>query len=372
MDISKLPDNPYILLTPGPLSCSKTVKAKMLTDHCTWDAEYNNIVEDIRTRLVKIAAEKPEDYTATLMQGSGTFSVESVIGSAIPSDGKLLVIANGAYGQRIAQIASCLKISNLLLDCGETGVPDMTEIEQILKTDKAITHMAMVHCETTTGILNPVEEAGKLAATYGKIFILDAMSSFGGIPFTMEQYNASFMISSANKCIQGVPGFGFIIAKRNEMEKCKGQARSLSLDLYGQWNEMEKNHGKWRYTSPTHVVRAFTQALVELETEGGVQARFQRYSKNQKVLSDGMQNLGFKTIIPEEYQSPIITSFLYPEAEFSFESFYKKLKTEGFVIYPGKISAAPTFRIGSIGHVFPEDMERLLKAVAETRSKTLA
>lgn len=226
--------------------------------------------------------------------------------------------------------------------------------------------MAVVHCETTTGILNPLKEIAHMVKMHGKKLIVDAMSSFGGVPLDVEELGIDFMISSANKCIQGVPGFGFIIARKSELAHCKGVSRSLSLDIYDQWETMEKGHGKWRFTSPTHVVRAFKQAMDELEAEGGVQARHERYCRNHEVLVAGMRSLGFKTLLDDTIQSPIITSFLYPDAAFDFKEFYKQLKTKGFVIYPGKISQADTFRIGNIGDVFPEDFSRLIDAIKST------
>lgn len=189
------------------------------------------------------------------------------------------------------------------------------------------------------------------------------MSSFGGIPIDMAQLGIDFLISSANKCIQGVPGFGFVIARKSSMMRCKGVARSLSLDLYDQWETMEKGHGKWRFTSPTHVVRAFMQALKELESEGGIEARNKRYRENHNVLVEGMRSLGYETLLPDEWQSPIITSFYFPTTDFDFNSFYQKLKDKKFVIYPGKISQADTFRIGNIGDVYPDDFRQLIKAI---------
>lgn len=362
--MNNIPDNPYLLLTPGPLSTTKSVKAAMLKDWCTWDKDYNDIVQDIRRELVEIATAEPEPYTSVLMQGSGTFCVESVIGSAIPKEGKLLVLANGAYGQRIAKIAHTLGIACCVQDSGETAPIDIILLIKNLEADQSITHVAVVHCETTTGMLNNVMEIGKIVKSYGKTFILDAMSSFGGIPMDVAQIGADFMISSANKCIQGVPGFGFIIAKRAELLKCKGKARSLSLDLFDQWDTMEKGGGKWRYTSPTHVVRAFYEALHELKTEG-IANRYIRYSSNQKLLLEGMKKLGFRALLQKENQSPIITSFHYPNEDFSFEKLYHALKDKGFIIYPGKISEADTFRIGNIGEVHKEDIVKLLSAIEE-------
>jgi 2-aminoethylphosphonate-pyruvate transaminase len=358
------PSNPYILLTPGPLSTTLTVKQAMLRDWCTWDDDYKQLIQDIRLKLVTIAT-RHNGYTCVLMQGSGTFCVESVITTAIPYGGKLLVLANGAYGRRIAQIAERVGVDFLVHDAGDTAPPDLVHLEQTLLADTAISHVAVVHCETTTGMLNPIETIGRIVKAHNRVFIVDAMSSFGGIPLDAHGVGADYLISSANKCIQGVPGFGFIIARSDELAKTKGRARSLSLDLFDQWETMEKDAGKWRFTSPTHTVRAFAQALQELKIEGGIAKRCRRYCENHRVLVEGMQELGFQTLLPPENQSPIITAFHSPVDDgWAFDKFYQHLKQKGFVIYPGKVTEADTFRIGNIGDIQSEDITRLLEAVA--------
>jgi len=360
-----IPDNPYILLTPGPLSTSKGVRAALLRDWCTWDADYNEtIVQDIRRRLAALAAEDARPYSAVLMQGSGSFAVEACLGTAVPKSGRLLILTNGAYGKRMVEMARVLGIAHRELALGETEAPGAGDLLEALGADPGITHVALVHCETTTGILNPVEELARVAKGEGKTLIVDAMSSFGGIPFDAGRLGIDFLASSSNKCIQGVPGFGFVIARRDALEGCAGNARSLCMDLVGQWREMDKS-GKWRYTSPTHVVRAFRQALDELDAEGGVAARHARYRENHRILVDGMRSLGFQTLLPDALQSPIITSFLYPDARFEFKAFYEAVKAKGFVLYPGKISQADTFRVGNIGEVYPADMRRLIEAARE-------
>jgi len=360
-----IPDNPYILLTPGPLSTSKGVRNAMLRDWCTWDADYNEgIVQNIRCRLVALATTDTESYTVVLMQGSGSFAVEACLGTALPQNGKLLILTNGAYGDRMVEMARVLGINHTEMSMIETKVPTAAELEAAISKDPDITHVAIVHCETTTGILNPLEELSHIVKAAGKTLIVDAMSSFGGIPMDIGKLGIDFLVSSSNKCIQGVPGFGFVIAKRDVLEGCAGNARSLCMDLVGQWREMDKS-GKWRYTSPTHVVRAFYQALDELEAEGGIAARCARYSENHSVMVAGMRELGFTTLLPDNMQSPIITSFLYPDDKFDFKAFYEAVKAKGFVLYPGKISQADTFRIGNIGEVYPEDMKRLVNVVRE-------
>ncbi|MGN5051022.1 2-aminoethylphosphonate--pyruvate transaminase [Aeromonas veronii] len=358
----------YLLLTPGPLSTTATVRAAMLQDSCTWDADYNQgVVEPIRRELVRLATgpEYQSDYSVVLLQGSGSYVVESVLGSAIGVDECLLIINNGAYGARMGEMARCLGLRHHELDCGETTRPEPAAIEAMLARHPEITHLAMVHCETTTGMLNPLDEVAALCQRRGIRLIVDAMSSFGGIPIDMGRLGIEFLISSANKCIQGVPGFGFVIARRAALAACAGRARSVSLDLHAQWQTMEQQGGKWRFTSPTHTVLAFAQALRELDEEGGIEARHQRYSENQRTLVDGMSALGFAPLLPEKWQSPIITAFYSPaHPDYRFADFYQRLKAQGFVIYPGKVSQADCFRIGNIGDVTPERVRDLLAAMA--------
>ena len=354
----------YLLLTPGPLSTSETVREAMLQDWCTWDKDYNEgIVTPIRKGLLAIAGLDEDEYTDVLLQGSGTYCVEATIGAGVKPTDKLLILANGAYGKRMAQIAEYYHIDHVLVSLHETELVTGEVARKALEANPDITHLSMVHSETTTGLLNPIEEVAEVLKGRNITFIVDAMSSFGGVPIDMKKLDIDFLVSSANKCIQGVPGFGFIIAKKDKLIATKGNARSLSLDIYAQWETMEKGGGKWRFTSPTHVVHAFYQAMKELNEEGGIVARSERYKQNHRTLVDGMRALGFKTLLPDASQGPIITSFLYPTADFDFHSFYDQLKAKGFVIYPGKISDADTFRIGNIGDIFPDDMEALLQAI---------
>jgi 2-aminoethylphosphonate-pyruvate transaminase len=337
----------------------------MLRDWCTWDADYNEgVVQDIRRRLVAAATADTGDYSAVLMQGSGSFSVEACLGSALPRNGKILILRNGAYGARMADMTRALGIDFIEYAERETEALKAERVASLLSANPDVTHVAFVHCETTTGVLNPLEEIANAVKRAGRMLIVDAMSSFGGIPFDAGSLGVDFLISSSNKCIQGVPGFAFVIAKRDALQCCAGNARSLCLDLYGQWREMDES-GKWRYTSPTHVVHAFRQALDELEAEGGVGARYARYRENHRVLTGGMRKLGFLTLLDDALQSPIITSFLYPSPNFDFGVFYRKVKDKGFVLYPGKTSEADTFRIGNIGEIYPEDIRRLLGVIAE-------
>lgn len=358
----------YLLLTPGPLSTSETVRKAMLQDWCTWDKDYNEgIVTPLRHDLLEIAGLDEEKYTTVLLQGSGTYCVEATIGASVGPNDKLLILANGAYGKRMAQIADYYHINYILVSLSETEIVTGEVARKALEENPGITHLSMVHSETTTGLLNRIEEVAEVIKGKGITFIVDAMSSFAGVPIDIERLGIDFLVSSANKCIQGVPGFGFIIAKKEKMIATQGNARSLSLDIYAQWEAMEKGKGKWRFTSPTHVVRAFYQAMQELKEEGGIEARHRRYVENHRTLVEGMRRLGFQTLLSDDKQGCIITSFYYPSAEFDFTDFYNKLKAKGFVIYPGKISEADTFRIGNIGDIYPKDIEALLKAIEEVR-----
>jgi 2-aminoethylphosphonate-pyruvate transaminase len=306
------------------------------------------------------------------MQGSGTFAIESVVSSAIPRAGRLLVLVNGAYGRRIAQMARIHGIAVETLETPEDRPVAAAAVAQRLRGGAPFTHVAVVHCETTTGMLNPVETIGAETARAGCAYIVDAMSSFGAIPIEMQSAHADFLISSANKCIEGVPGFAFVLARRAMLLASKSQARTLSLDLHGQWNGLETD-GQFRFTPPTHALLAFHRALQELEAEGGVTGRAARYRRNHQVLVKGMVEMGFEPYLRPEDQSYIITTFRYPAApEFRFEEFYTKLSELGFVIYPGKLSQEPCFRIGTIGRLDVEDMEALLNAIRLVTSGTAA
>lgn len=355
-----------LLFTPGPLTTSDTVKQAMLTDMGSRDKAFIEAVRYIRTELLALAGvSKEEGYESTIIQGSGTFGVESVISSAIGANDTLLVLANGAYGERIVKIAQVHKLNHLVLRFEEDEVVNPDTVAAFLAENPAVTHVACIHSETTTGLFNPIKEVGAVCKAAGKVFIVDAMSSFGGVHMDIKGWNIDYMVSSSNKCIEGVPGFAFAVIKRSELEKCKGQARSLTLDLYEQWYGLETN-GQFRFTPPTLSLMAFRQAMEELKQEGGIAAREARYMQNKQVLDNGMLKLGFQFYLKPEIQGHIITSFLYPtDAKFNFERFYNKLSEKGFVIYPGKLSKTDAFRIGNIGQIFPADVEALLKAVEE-------
>lgn len=363
-------DNPYLLMTPGPLSTSATVRMAARFDSCTWDNDYKTVVEEIRQELLSVAGCDPNHYTVVLMQGSGTFGVESTLGSCINlNKHKILFCVNGVYGRRMVEIARVLKLPHSVCEIEENHAFDPAVVETILKQQSNITHVAIVHCETTTGLLNNLNPIAQLTKAYKKYFVVDAMSSFAGISLNSTELGIDFLVSSANKCIQGIPGFSFVICKQSSLESlCKGNQKSHSLDLYGQWHAMQKDPGKWRFTSPTHSVLAFSQALKELSEET-VMGREARYKENQKALVKGMEAVGYQCYIPHQLQSSIITSFIAPrfipgtKKPFFFDSFYSYLKKNGFVIYPGKVTDKDTFRIGTIGHLFPTHITQFLEHV---------
>lgn len=355
----------YKLLTPGPLTTTATVKQEMLFDHCTWDDDYKKITLKIRNQLLELAHVTKDDYTVVLMQGSGTFGVESVITSIIGVDEKLLIVANGAYGKRMRDICEHAKINYTMIEFAENENPNADSIAKALDEDIKISHVAMVHSETTSGILNDIEKVGEVVKNRNRVFIVDAMSSFGGVDIEVGKLGIDFIISSANKCIQGVPGFSFVIANKELLINSKGKARSLSLDLYDQWETMDKD-GKWRFTSPTHVVLAFSKALDEMIEAGGVVARSKRYYDNNRLLIKKMAEMKIKSYVDLAYQGPIITTFYYPEGkEFAFNEMYDYIKERGYAIYPGKLTTAQTFRIGNIGEIYKADILNLCSIIKD-------
>ena len=364
-----------LLFTPGPLTTSPTVKQAMLRDLGSRDDEFIGLVRDIRNRLLALAGVSQEQgYECILMQGSGTFGVESVVSSVLLPHGRLSVLVNGAYGERIVKMAKRYNVYNGGSTQGENQpIKDAVCLGIQRKARKLAgaennlelltTHLAVVHSETTSGIINLLEGISRDAKEHGVSLIVDAMSSFGAYPINVAELGIDFLISSANKCIEGVPGFSFVIARREALLASEGNARSLSLDLHAQWRGLEGD-GQFRFTPPTHALLAFKQALDELDAEGGIAGRAVRYQKNHDTLVRKMRALGFKEYVPEQHQSCIITTFHHPsDPRFVFEDFYRRLSDKGFVIYPGKLTKVDCFRIGHIGRLYPKDMEALVSAI---------
>eukprot|EP00051_Salpingoeca_urceolata_P023865 m.411298 g.411298 ORF g.411298 m.411298 type:complete len:430 (-) comp20164_c1_seq4:73-1362(-) len=375
VDMASLP----LLFTPGPLTVSDTVKKAMLCDYGSRDPTFLAIVKEVQRGLLSVGqvtdqeADDDKAFECVLLQGSGTYVVEAVVSSAVPRDGKLAILINGAYGRRVVQMATRLGVNFVPVEFSETQAMDLEEIRSALAQDATITHVLCVHSETTSGILNPIATIGKLIQEVLPTaeFIVDAMSSFGGIEMNIADTGADFLVSSANKCIQGVPGFAYVIARRSSLKKTQGCARVLTLDLYDQW-QFFQTKGQFRYTPPTHAVVALKTALDELEAEGGVAVRTQRYRRNQSLIRKGFSKLGFGMLLPEELQGTCITSVCFPTVEGSdeihpqwdFETFYQSLGKRGFALYPGKVTQAPSFRVGNIGHLFEADVRAMIAAAA--------
>ena len=356
---------PY-LLTPGPLTTSRAVKEAMLRDWGSWDGDFRAMTADLRRRLLALTGDTDDAFDCVPMQGSGTFSVEALLGSFLPRDGKALVLVNGAYGQRIAQTLDYLGRAYSTIDKGDYMPPRGPEVAAALDADPAITHVVLVHCETSSGILNPVAEISETVYAKGRKLLVDSMSAFGAVPLDVNEIRYEAMVSSANKCIEGVPGFGFIIARKSELETARGRSHSLSLDVHAQWAHMNKT-GQWRYTPPTHVVAAFLEALRQHEVEGGVSGRGDRYARNRDVLIAGMRDLGFETLLQDRWLSPIIVTFFNPaHASFKFDRFYEMMKQKGFIIYPGKLTAVDSFRVGCIGRIDHHVMRRVVAAAQQS------
>jgi 2-aminoethylphosphonate-pyruvate transaminase len=339
----------------------------MLRDFGSRDARMIDAVREIRSELLHVAGvSKEEGWEAVIMQGSGTFTVESVLGTSIPREGaKLLVVVNGAYGRRIVAMATALGIPHSAITFEETSTPTPEAVAAALESDPSLTHMAIIHHETTTGIINPIETVSTAAraARPGLVIIVDSMSAFGALPVDLKSGVADYLVSSANKNIEGVPGFAFALCRRALLEATEGNARSVSLDLYAQWAGLEKN-GQFRFTPPTHAMLAFRQALKEFALEGGAAGRLARYKANYEALIAGMSELGFKPLLPAEVQSPIIITFPMPDdPKWDFARVYDGLADLGFVLYPGKVAVVPSFRIGCIGRMFPRDMRMVVAAL---------
>ncbi|WP_233863298.1 2-aminoethylphosphonate--pyruvate transaminase [Paraburkholderia adhaesiva] len=355
------PADPY-LLTPGPLTTAASTKEAMLRDWGSWDADFREMTARLRRSLLDIAGDTNGDYDCVPLQGSGSYCVEAMLGSFVPRDGHALVLANGAYGKRMATTLRYLGRRHTVHDTGDYLPPRAADVERILAANADITHVVVVHCETSSGILNPVEEIAEVTQRLGRRLLIDSMSAFGAIPLDVRTLPCDAFVSSANKCIEGVPGFGFVIAKKEVLRDAKGNSHSLALDIYDQWDVMNRT-GQWRFTPPTHAVAAFIEALRLHTLEGGQPARLARYARNRDVLVAGMRSLGFEPLLTEPWRSPIIVTFFSPsDPAFSFERFYELMKAQGFIIYPGKLTTVESFRIGCIGALDESVMRRVIEA----------
>jgi 2-aminoethylphosphonate-pyruvate transaminase len=353
-----------ILLTPGPLTTSTQTKSAMLSDWGSWDDAFNALTASVCRDLVAIV-DAQREHVCVPLQGSGTFAVEAALGTLVPRGAKVLVPDNGAYCKRIVRILGYLGREAVCLSHGEQEPADPRRIEAALAADPAITHVAQVHCETGTGILNPLPQIATIVANHGRALVIDAMSSYGAIPIDARTLRFEALIAASGKCLEGVPGMGFVIVRQSALERAGGNSYSLAMDLLDQWQYMQKT-GQWRFTPPTHVVAALRAAIDQYQAQGGLTARRARYTENCAALVSGMRALGFRTFLPDALQAPIIVTFhAPPDPAYNFSQFYRRVRERGFILYPGKLTAVDTFRVGCIGAIGADTLKQAVAAVAD-------
>jgi 2-aminoethylphosphonate-pyruvate transaminase len=358
-------DRDPILLTPGPLTTTLTTKAAMLRDWGSWDASFNAVTARVRERLTAIINGR-ETHVCVPMQGSGTFSVEGSVNTLVPRDGHVLVLINGAYGKRLARLTEMMGRKLSVFETADDVPTTAADVARLLDADASITHVGLIHCETSTGILNPLPEIADVVAKRGRSLIVDAMSSFGAIPIDAKKIPFDALIAASGKCIEGPPGMGFVFVRKSVLEQCAGRSTSLALDLYDQWTYMERTT-QWRYTPPTHVVVAVDAALEQYIAAGGQPARYRRYAANCETLISGMTEMGFKVFLDPRIQAPIIVTFHAPaDPKYAFKPFYDEVRNRGFILYPGKLTQLETFRVGCIGAIGPEEMRQAVNAVRDS------
>jgi len=358
-------DRDPILLTPGPLTTSLATRSAMLRDWGSWDSSFNAVTARVRERLIAIV-NAAETHVCVPMQGSGTFSVEGAVNTLVPRDGHVLVLINGAYGKRMAKLTQMMGRKLTTFETADDVPTTGADVARLLDADASITHVGLIHCETSTGILNPLAEIAEAVSRRGRSLIVDAMSSFGAIAIDARKIAFDALVAASGKCVEGPPGMGFVFVRRNVLEKCAGQSTSLALDLHDQWTYMEKTT-QWRYTPPTHVVVALDAALTQYEAQGGQPARLARYTANYETLVSGMAEMGFRVFLDPKIQAPIIVTFHAPtDSRYTFKEFYERVRDKGFILYPGKLTQLETFRVGCIGAIGPDEMRHAVNAVRDT------
>jgi 2-aminoethylphosphonate-pyruvate transaminase len=352
-----------ILLTPGPLTTSADTRNAMLSDWGSWDSAFNELTASVCRDLLAIANAQSE-HVCVPLQGSGTFAVEAAIGTLVPKGGKVLVPDNGSYCKRIVRILGYLGRAAVVLPHGEQEPADPARIDAALSADPEITHVAQVHCETGTGILNPLAQIAAVVAGHGRGLIVDAMSSYAAIDIDARTVAFDALVAASGKCLEGVPGMGFVIARKSVLERSAGNSASLAMDLLDQWQYLQKT-GQWRFTPPTHVLAALRAAIDQYQAQGGLAARRARYAENCAALVAGMRELGLKTFLPDSLQAPIIVTFHSPpDPAYDFKEFYRRVRERGFILYPGKLTAVDTFRVGCIGAIGKDTLRQAVAAIA--------
>jgi 2-aminoethylphosphonate-pyruvate transaminase len=333
----------------------------MMCDYGSRDRAFIELTARVRRRLVGLA-HGDDTHVSIPLQGSGTYAIEAALGTFLSRTRPALVLINGAYGRRIVRLCQRLDRPHTVYETAEDTLPDPAEVARLLRADPKIAEVVLVHCETTSGILNPLDAVAEVVASAKRGLIVDAMSSFGAIPIDLRLTPIDVLISSSNKCLEGVPGIGIVLARRSRLEASANACHSLSLDLHDQWRAFE-NNGQWRFTPPTHVLAALDAALDGLDAEGGIAGRFARYLDNCRALSAGLSALGAEVLLKESLQAPIIVTFRMPaDPAFRFERFYDALAERGYLIYPGKLTGVDSFRVGCIGQVHAADIEGFLAA----------
>ena len=354
-----------ILLTPGPLTTTLPTKMAMLRDWGSWDAEFNAVTAHVRDKLADIMHGR-ETHTCVPLQGSGTFAIEAAVNTLVPRNGHVLVLINGAYGKRMAKLTEMMGRRLTMFETPDDVPTTADDVDRLLAGDASITHVGLIHCETSTGIENPLAAIADVVARHGRSLIVDAMSSFGALPVDARTTRFDALIAASGKCVEGPPGMGFVLVRKGLLERCAGNSTSLVLDLADQWAYMEKTT-QWRFTPPTHVVVALNAALDQFIAEGGRPARLARYTANYETLVAGMRELGFQPFLDPAIQAPIIVTFHAPaDARYGFKEFYDRVRDKGFILYPGKLTQVETFRVGCIGAIGPDEMRHAVNTVRDT------
>ncbi len=358
-------DRDPILLTPGPLTTSLATKAAMLRDWGSWDAAFNAVTARVRAKLTAIV-HAADTHVCVPLQGSGTFAVEAAVNTLVPRDGHVLVLINGAYGKRLARLTELMGRRTTTFETADDVPTTAADVDRLLAADPSITHVGLIHCETSTGIENPLREIAAVVGARGRSLVVDAMSSFGALPIDARTTPFDALVAASGKCVEGPPGMGFVFVRKSVLERCAGNSTSLALDLFDQWTYMEKTT-QWRFTPPTHVVVALDAALDQYVAEGGQPARLARYTANFDALMAGMRELGFRSFLPPAIQAPIIVTFHAPaDAKYEFRRFYDRVRDKGFILYPGKLTQVETFRVGCIGAIGPDELRHAVNAVRDT------
>jgi len=361
-------DRDPILLTPGPLTTTLRTKLAMLKDWGSWDADFNAVTAQLRSRLLDIVHGQ-DSHVVVPLQGSGTFSVEAAVATVVPpgdKGGHVLVLDNGAYCKRAAKLTQMMGRRASLLAFAEDEPVSAAALNDRLGADASITHVILIHCETGTGVLNPLAAVAKVCESHGKGLIVDAMSSFGALPIDARSVRFDALVAASGKCLEGVPGMGFVFLRKAILDGCAGNSQSLAMDLHDQHVYMEKT-SQWRFTPPTHVMVALAEAVALFVEEGGQPARLARYADNCRTLIDGLAALGLRPFLRPELQAPIIVTFHAPaDTRYEFKRFYAAAKARGFILYPGKLTQVETFRVGCIGAIGRNEMQQAVNAVADT------